>query len=184
MLPGPVTMSTGNSCVTKYFASSCNIGLGADVARFANKHRKIFGDITGTFLGLIRAVTFHRPHDLQLNLDGQTHSLKHCNHLMIIKNPHIASGLRLKLNSKNNDGKAYIFAICGRSKIGLLKLLPGIYSGNIISSKNIFLRTFKQIEVSNQEMIEIEFDGDPQGFLPVNAKILPQHMELIGAVNA
>lgn len=176
--------SQDNSCITKYFACSCNIGLGADVARFANRNRKIFGDITGTFLGLMRAIVFHKPNNLQITIDGQEHLLQKCNHLMIIKNPHIASGLKLQLDIKNNDGKGYVLAICNKSKMGLLKLLPGIYTGKIASSKNIFIKPFTQIEVSSKKRIEIEFDGDPQGYLPVKAHILACHLDLIGAANA
>jgi YegS/Rv2252/BmrU family lipid kinase len=176
--------SLDNSYVTKYFACSCNIGLGADVARFANKNRKIFGDIMGTFLGLMRAIVFHKPHDLQVKIDGHEHFFERCNHLMIIKNPYIASGLKLQLDLKNNDGTGYVLAICNKSKIALLKLLPSIYTGKITSSKSIFIKPFTQIEVSSKERIEIEFDGDPQGYLPVKAHISACHLDLIGAANA
>ena len=76
--------------VTKYFASSSNVGLGSDVARFSNEKRKLFGDAAGTFLGLMRAISLHKPRDLKLNIDGQEHLLEKCNHLMIVKNPYIA----------------------------------------------------------------------------------------------
>ena len=173
-----------DSCVTKYFACSCNVGLGSDVAGFANKNRRIFGDVTGTFLGVLRAIAFHRPYDLDVKVDGEKYSLKQCNHLMIIKNPYIASGLKLDLDLKNNDGKGYVLAIRNRSKLSLLKLLPSIYSGKIVSAKDVFIKPFTRIEVSSRDKVEIEFDGDPQGYLPVKAEISPCCLELIGAANA
>ena len=170
--------------VTKYFASSSNVGLGSDVARFSNQKRRIFGDAIGTFLGLMRAISLHRPKDLKLNIDGQEYLLEKCNHLMIVKNPYIASGLKLDLDLKNNDGRGYVMGICNRSKIGLLGLLPGIYSGKIAGSKDVFLKPFTRVEVSSREKVEIEFDGDPQGFLPLTAEIATRQLELIGAANA
>jgi diacylglycerol kinase family enzyme len=154
------------------------------VARFANKNRRYFGDVVGTLFGLMRAIAVHKPHDLQIKIDGQKHFLKQCNHLMIIKNPYIASGLKLDLDLKNNDGKGYVLAICNKSKMALLKLLPAIYSGKIVSAKDVFIKPFTQIEVSSEKKVEIEFDGDPQGYLPIKAEISPCHLDLIGAANA
>lgn len=173
-----------DSPIEKYFASSSNIGLGSDVARFSNARRKIFGDTAGTFLGLMRAITLHKPQDLELIIDGQKHLLEKCNHLMVIKNPYIASGLKLDLDIKNNDGRGYVMGICKKSKIGLLKLLPDIYSGKIAGSKDVFLKPFTRVEVSCEEKVELEFDGDPQGYLPLKAEILTRHLDLIGAVHA
>lgn len=170
--------------VEGYFACSCNIGLGAAVARFANARRRIYGDVLGTLLGVLRAVAGHQPQDLRLCLDGKDHLLRCCNHLLIVKNPHIASGLKLNLDLRGDDGRGYILAICNRSRLALCRLLPSFYTGRIASAKDVFLEPFTTVRVEAAQPLEIEFDGDPRGYLPVRAEIMPRHLPLIGAADA
>lgn len=66
----------------------------------------------------------------------------------------------------------------------MLGLLPGIYSGRVAASKDVFLKPFTRVEVRCREKVEIEFDGDPQGFLPLTAEIATRQLELIGAADA
>ena len=174
---------TNNTSKSGFFASSCNIGLGADVAKFANKHRKHIGDTLGTLMGILRAILIHKPRNLDIKIDNHTYKLNNCNHLIIIKNPNIASGLKLQLDIKNNDGKGYILAICNRTKFSLLRTLPKLYSGKITKAKDIFIKPFNNIKIECNDPSEIEFDGDPQGLLPLEAEVLHQKLNLIGAKN-
>ena len=59
-----------------------------------------------------------------------------------------------------------------------------IYEQNccgITKRKDIFYRKCPHITVTCNTRREVEFDGDPRGFLPVEIKILPQALNLIGA---
>ena len=114
----------------------------------------------------------------------QDHRLTRCNHLLIVKNPYIASGLKLNLDLKSDDGKVYILAVCNKNKAALCRLLPAFYTGNIASTKDVFLKSFTKLRIDSQQPLEIEFDGDPHGYLPVQAAILPRKLSLIGVADA
>ncbi len=171
---------------TGYFGCSSNIGLGSDVADFSNKYRKYFGDRLGTLFGLIKALLVNKPHDLDVMVDGEKQSLKSCIHIMIIKNPYIASGIKVGLDISADDGKAYVLAIMAKGKMGLLKLLPEFYKGDLFTLKKLevegklWLSEFVKLEVYGSGSVKVEFDGDSKGYLPVKAKIVPGAIELLG----
>ena len=88
--------------IISHFGCGSNVGLGPEVARSSNRLRRFTGDTLGTCLALIRAITVMNPMDLDLTIDGSFFSLSGVNNLSILKNPYIASGLRLNLNSKRS----------------------------------------------------------------------------------
>lgn len=163
-----------------HFACGCNIGLGASVARFANHWRKSLGDHFGTGMGVVRAILVSRPVDLDLEIDGTGHSLTQVNNLSILKNPYIASGLRLNVNLQADDGKLMLIGVHGQSRMGLCTLLPGFYSGKASDSKAVFIKDCSKVRIRSIVLQEIEFDGDPRGYLPVEIQIVPRALNLIG----
>ncbi|MDD2804330.1 MAG: diacylglycerol kinase family protein [Elusimicrobiales bacterium] len=167
--------------LTAHFGCSCNIGLGAAVARGANRSRRWLGDAWGTGLAVLAAAAGRRPADLVLLLDGQPYPLRVVDNLTVAKNPHIASGLKLALDLRPDDGRLCALAVHGKSALGLLRLVPGFYSGKAAEDPSLFLRFCSKIEVRSAAPCEVEFDGDPRGLLPAEIEILPKVYRLIGA---
>ena len=168
---------------TAHFGCGCNIGLGASVARFANRVRRRLGDGLGTGLAVIRALLRTEPVDLELDIDGQALPLPRVNNLSILKNPWIASGLKLDLGLRPDDGKLAVVAVHGKSPLGLCALLPGFYTGKAAASGSVWRRDCARVRVRAAREQEVEFDGDPRGFLPVDIRILPRALTLIGGAH-
>lgn len=164
-----------------HFGCSCNIGLGAAVARFANRWRKVLGDRLGTGLAVVRAIVRSLPVDLELDVDGERLSLPRVNNLSVLKNPYLASGLRLNADLRPDDGKLVLAAVHGKSPAGLCALLPGFYSGRAAASGAVLMRPCCSVNVRSAGPADLEFDGDPRGFLPAEIRILPRALDLIGA---
>lgn len=163
-----------------HFGCGCNIGLGASVARFSNRIRRVLGDGLGTWAAVIRALMLSAPIDLDVEIDGEKQSFARVNNLSILKNPRLASGLKLDLNLAPNDGGLQLVVIQARSRMGLCALLPGFYSGKAALSRDVFIRKCARIRICSGQQQEIEFDGDPRGYLPVETQILPRALKLIG----
>ncbi|MDD3276062.1 MAG: diacylglycerol kinase family protein [Kiritimatiellales bacterium] len=165
---------------TASFACGCNIGLGASVANFANHWRKRFGDTLGTGWGVVHSIVRTQPVDLLLEIDGVQKQIKQVNNLSILKNPHIASGLKLNVDLQPDDGKMLLVAIHGQTRKGLCALLPAFYSGEAADSTAVFMQSCSTISVHSPAQQAVEFDGDDRGFLPIIAQILPRALQLIG----
>lgn len=162
-----------------FFASSCNIGLGAATAEFANKWRKYFGDLAGTGLGLIKAIARQKIFESEIIIDGRPYCFEKTNHIIVLKNPHVASSLRLDLDCKADDGLLRIIVIHGYSRLGLLGLMRAMYNGTLFRRKNIFAESGRRVEIRTRPIQSLEFDGDPQGCAPAAITVHPQAISLI-----
>ena len=162
-----------------HFACGCNVGLGASVAAFANAHRRHLGDAPGTALGLLLAVCRNQRFAARLALDGATYDIPDANHILILKNPHIASGLRLNLPLAPDDGTLTVLAVHGLSRVALLRLAPAFYTGRAAGHPAVFTRSCHTVTLTTEPPQAVEFDGDPHGGTPVTVELLPRAITLI-----
>jgi len=163
-----------------HFGCSANIGLGAAIARGANRLRRFLGDHAGTGLATLSAVLRTPPQPLRLEIDGAPLGESRLHHLAILKNPALASGLKLDLALQPDDGTLRVVTVAGLSPFGLLRLLPGFYTGRAAHHPALSQRIAHHIRVDGPPGTEVEFDGDPHGFLPVTIEILPRALNLLG----
>ncbi|MDP2924464.1 MAG: diacylglycerol kinase family protein [Candidatus Omnitrophota bacterium] len=168
--------------ITRYFSCCVNIGLGASVARYANSGtRKIAGDYLGTFFALLKAFMSYRPSELSISFNGKEELLSGLYNLSVGKTFHIASGIKVKNSLVEGDDNFYAFTIRNVSWIKVPYYLKCIYSGKEIpNSDTVYLKYTKNIEAhGNSNTPEVEFDGDPQGFLPCRIEMAKDKLELI-----
>lgn len=167
---------------TAHFGCSGNIGMGATVARRANRWRRFLGDTLGTGAAVVSAIMQNPRVDLELEVDGEEHVLKKVNNLFVLKNPYIASGLRLNFPLQPDDGKLILAAVHGKGRLGLLAAFPKLYSGRV-QVPGLFVRECRRIAIRCARKQEVEFDGDPQGWLPARIELLPAALNLIGSTS-
>ena len=165
-----ITYANGNTC---YFASSCNIGLGAEIARTSNKVRKYMGDFCGTLLAALKAFVSVKPFAATVTLDGQTKAFPRVRHIAVLKNKFIASGLYLDVPAKPDDGLLHVVVLPKLTLRGLLN----IYKGKIPPGAQVF--TCKEVYVHTEPTQYSLFDGDPQPAGDVYIVCLHKRLELL-----
>jgi diacylglycerol kinase family enzyme len=162
-----------------HFVCACNIGLGSATAAFANRWRKILGDGPGTGLGLVRAMLRHRPFACRIDVDGESFAFQRANHIMILKSPYIASGLRVTPGPEPADGGLLALVIHDKNPAALLALLPAAYAGTLAERSGVFARRCAAVRVETTPAQPVEFDGDARGTGPVSIRVLPGVLSLI-----
>ncbi len=168
--------------IVKYFACCSNIGLGAALARNANNGiRNILGDFLGTFISLIKTIINYRANDFTLIIDGIKERIKGVYNISIGKTYNVASGIKIKNELKEYDERFYILKVANIKLSNIINILRTIYRGKEIKkNKNLFLSYCKNIEIlGNSSNPEIEFDGDPAGFLPCKIEQSNDDLDLI-----
>lgn len=179
-----ITYDGGNGSErVSHFGCSSNVGMGAAVASFSNRIRRFTGDGLGTFIAVLRAFVACKPVDLELAIDGEGCRLAKTNNLSVVKNPYIASGLKLNLKLEPDDGRMSVVGVHGKGRLGLLRGLPGFYSGQAVNREDVFVRTCAAVRIRSARKQEIEFDGDPRGFLPAYVEVVPRALNLVGGSN-
>jgi len=155
-----------------YFASSCNIGLGAEIARTSNKIRKYVGDTCGTLLAALKSLFWVKSFAATVTIDGQTKTFAHVRHIAVLKNKFIASGLYLDVPAQPDDGLLYVVL----PQLTLRGLL-NIYKGKIPAGAQVF--TGMDVHVQTTPTQYTEFDGDPQPAGNVHITCLHKRLELL-----
>jgi len=168
--------------VTRYFACCANIGLGAALARRANSGiRGVLGDFTGTFIALLRTLIYYRPQDFTICCDGKTNTIRKVHNISIGRTFYIASGIKLKNALKYGDDSFYCLTVRNMRAWNLPGIIKNVYSGKqIITSEVISLDYIKLMDIyGNLQNPEVEFDGDPAGFLPCRISMAADDLEVI-----
>ncbi len=160
---------------TFWFASSCNIGLGASVACISNRIRKYVGDFPGTLIALLVSLVKTRAFDVDVtDEEGKVHTIEKVRHVVVMKNNLIASGLHLQIPAQPDDGLLHM-ATLGRLS---LKDLAGLYKGVIPRGATVL--SGRSFDVTTDRPVEIEYDGDPKGICtPVKITCTQQALEVI-----
>lgn len=156
-----------------YFASNCNIGLGAQIADITNKIRRFTGDVLGTLIAAFIAIGAAKSFKVVINIDSEEFQFDNVYHVIAIKNNYIASGLYLDIDIKPDDGRFCVLVI----KKPLLKTLFGLYSGKV--PKGAFLKYGKKAYIELTHPRKIEFDGDSHRETPVVIECIGKSLELI-----
>ncbi len=167
---------------TGYYACCASFGVGAQVAQRANSGvRKYLGDSLGTLGSILVSLSKYRASDLELTCDGEKLTIKNNFNTFIGKTKFIASGLKVEHDLKSDDERLYLLSVKNLNWLNCIPAIQAVYSGKAGYKKDyLSFRYSRSIEVlagvSNKE---VEFDGDPQGFLPCNISIATDKLELI-----
>jgi diacylglycerol kinase family enzyme len=147
----------------QYFACCANVGMGADLANYANSGiRRVCGDRLGTFIAMIRTLFTYKPIDIEIN----GHRIERLYNMFVGKTFYIASGLKVanELEHNSKTDMFYVLPIRGKLISSILKLYRG---------KPMSVTYESRIEIKGDG--KVEFDGDEGGVLPCvisNAEIL------------
>lgn len=162
----PVLMANG-----RCFFCSCNIGIGAAVAALSNRLRPYLGDALGTFVALLRGLLRGERHDYDVNGEKQ----RNCNHLLFTRMPYIASGLRIHVPQLRED-EYVLWHVRNLSFGGWLKLIPRLYRGETCGEVRVCRG---KTNVTCGQPVELEYDGDPHGMLPVEIAFAGRRLKLV-----
>lgn len=171
-----------NDFHTKYFACCANIGLGAMLAEKANSGiRKIFGDFLGTFLSLLSILFVYKKSSFQVFIDNKREHIYNLYNLSIGKTHYIASGIKVNNDLEKNNKNFYLLTVQNLNFFNTIGVINKIYSGKKIKNNNsVKLSYCNEIDIlKNSINHEVEFDGDPAGYLPCSIKEADDPLNLI-----
>jgi len=181
--PGKINLVTKNGTShreTRYFACCANAGIGAGVARDANHIRKYAGDLGGTFVSLIKNLLSFSAKKIFLEIDRECLCIDKTVNISIGRTPYIASGIKINEKDILDQDLFYVLVASNLSLNNVPGLIRQIYSGNIGNSSYLQLSEGKNIMLNSDEPeVEVEFDGDPAGYLPCIIGLADEEIELI-----
>lgn len=162
----PVLTANGRA-----FCCSLNLGLGAAVAARANRLRPLLGDGLGTFVALLWTLLGARAYDIRLGDRCLASRL----HVLATRIPFIAGGLRLAL-PKLQDDEFAVWSVPFPKFWEWPRLLGRLYRGKACGE---FLVLRERTRFAAEARLPVEFDGDPQGCLPIEIGFSQRRLKLV-----
>lgn len=165
-----------------FFACCANLGLGAQVAQFANAGvRRRWGDRLGTFWSVLRAVAQDAAQDLVLEIDGQERIVPQVTNVSIGRTQHLASGLKIRHALGPGRSGFYLLVVSRLTPRRLVSLLWKLYSGAALPTAGAIALAYGQtIQVrAVSGPVAAECDGDPIGWCPARVDMARDPIPLL-----
>ena len=114
-----------------------------------------------------------------MKLDGKNIPLKKLSNGSVFKTAHFGGDMSYGIETTQDDGKLSVVWIDGTSKLGLAALMPSLYTGTILKNKLTHYQTCHEFELSTEDAVIVETEGENIGVPPVKYTILPQALQVI-----
>jgi YegS/Rv2252/BmrU family lipid kinase len=99
--------------------------------------------------------------------------------IMCLNTIHTGKGMKAAPNAKLDDGFFDIIIINAKiSKLKLLKLLPKLFTGNHIFSKDVEYLQAKHLEINSDSIDMLNIDGENKYQTPISVDIIPKVLNI------
>ena len=171
--------------ISRYIVNNSSIGI---ISQANEKFNSVQGltkiikqmsvDVGAVICGL-QAITEFCPFNAEMIVDGENIPLKHLSNVTVFKTAHFGGDMNYGIETVQDDGQLSIVWLDGTSKLGLTALMPSLFTGKILKKKQAHYRTCREFELTTEDAVIVETDGENIGVPPVKYTILPQALKVI-----
>lgn len=175
---GMVTFQKDGKEQQRYFANVAGMAYDAFVVRYADQHRRWVVHKFFYLLMILRCLFMYRLPKATITFDGQTVT-DHFYTINIGIGRYSGGGMQLVPHADPVDGLLALTIARRVSKLGVLLNTYRFYNGTLYRHPKIDIFQVKEMEVTSDENIELEADGELLGSVPVRFAILPKALRII-----
>jgi diacylglycerol kinase (ATP) len=163
----------------RYFVNVTDVGFGGDLVRYVNSHSKRWGGKLSFFKGLLVTLFQYRNKRVHITLDEQEKFELRASSIVVANGQYFGGGMWVAPEARLDDGLFNLVVIGDVSKKEVLTNVTRLYRGTIAEHPKV--RTFpaRSIELTSDEEVFIDLDGELVGRLPARFQILPQKLPVI-----
>lgn len=130
-------------------------------------------------VGVLRALFSFKPNEVAITVDGKKKTYPHVWLIAIANTPFYGGGLKICPNAEETDGILNICIADSLSKMEVLLLFPLIFLGKHTVHHGVTFSTGKKIEISTNQPLLVQADGEVLGTTPVSITISKQKLTVI-----
>ena len=183
---GKIELENDNQETTlHYFANNSSIGV-------ISQANDIFNSMSGPSLWLkrlsvdgaailagLQAIKEHIPSEVKLTLDDEPGIQTRFSNLTVFKTAYFGGGMYYGQSPDQDDGKLAIAWIDGVKRRRLLRLIPALYTGNVLTFPEAHYEEIQSLAVSTATPMVVEADGQVAGTTPVRYNVLPNALKIV-----
>ena len=130
---------------------------------------------------MLKTLIFYRANDFTVVSDSEKFNIRKLYNLSVGRTKYIASGIKVNNTIESGDGRFYCMLVQNLNLFKAPSLIRKVYSGKkIINNSHLSLSYCRSIEIyGNSLNSEVEFDGDPGGYLPCKIEMASEPLDLL-----
>jgi len=171
--------------ISRYIINNSSIGIISQanekfisVKGITKKIKQMSVDAGAIICGL-QAITQFTPFSAEMSLDGESIPLKSLSNVTLFKTAHFGGDMSYGIETAQDDGQLSVVWLDGMSRLSLTALMPSLFTGTILKKKQAHYRTCRKFELTTEDAVIVETDGEQIGAPPVKYTILPQALKII-----
>jgi YegS/Rv2252/BmrU family lipid kinase len=165
--------------VTRHFINLTSFGMGGEVAARAKNFLSVTSGKAAFLWATLEVFLRYRAKTVELSVDGGAWRRHTVLNVAIGNGRYHGGGMHACPRASLDDGELDLTVIDDLGMLTLAKDVRVLYSDNLyIHPKAHFLRG-RAVSARSAERVSIEVDGEPLGFLPLEARILPAALRVI-----
>ncbi|MBN1422970.1 diacylglycerol kinase family lipid kinase [Candidatus Fermentibacteria bacterium] len=153
------------------FASIAAMGFDALVSLAASRMRRVKGRMVYVIAAIKELARFHPP---LFTIESDTFTFQGRAMMVSVANcPYYGGGMMLSPDSKMDDGLVEICVVLPMSKLGLLRMLPKLFTGGHVDSPYFLIASAQRATIGCDPAVPICADGEYLTMSPATIRIEP-----------
>jgi diacylglycerol kinase (ATP) len=161
----------------RLFLIMATCGFDAEVVRGMHLTRRGHIRRLSYLRPIVRAICKYRFPKVSIRVDGG--EPLECCWAMVFNLPRYGGRLRIEPDAVGNDGRMDVIAFTSGSIASGLKYVAGIWLGRHLRYRDVIRCQGSSIEITAQDRVPFQLDGDYAGRLPLSIETLPKSVHLL-----
>jgi YegS/Rv2252/BmrU family lipid kinase len=163
----------------RYFINVAGAGFDAEVGHMANVWgKRYFSGATAYIASILRQLAVFSPREMAIELDEQRISTKVW--MVAVANArYFGGGFMIAPTAAVDDGLLDVYIIHETSKLGLLRVLPRVMTGDHVSHPAVEFRRAKRVKLSSPHTLAAQADGELVGRLPQEFVVTGEQIDML-----
>jgi YegS/Rv2252/BmrU family lipid kinase len=163
----------------RYFVNVTDVGFGGDLVRYVNSHSKRLGGKLSFLKGVLITLFRYQNKPVRITLNNGGALETRASSIVVANGKYFGGGMWVAPEARLNDSLFELVIVGDVSKFDVLTNIGRLYRGTI--AKHPKVKTFQAgtIELTSEEEVLIDLDGELVGRLPARFQILPKKISII-----
>ena len=122
----------------------------------------------------VKSVVTDQAFNIQVETENGNY-IGEASHVLVLLTNYFADK---KIFEEDKDGYANVLILKDASILSKLSVIPDLLKGDVVVNENIEYMKARHIKISSDRELETDVDGDKSDDLPVEIKVLDQHIQV------
>ncbi len=166
---------------TRLFINIADLGAGGLVVQKASRAPRILGRRPNYAWGILTAAAFYRAREVTISIDGGSPLRLAVRNTIIANGRYFGRGFLAAPEARMDDGLFDIVTVGNFGTLEGLWHLPKLRTGKHLGLDKVSHSLGRRVEVTSDEEVLLEMDGDLVGRLPATFEIIPNAISVMVA---